>query len=66
MNGAILKALIIEKGHKVGDVAKACNMTISQFSAKLSGRTEFKYSQLKAIIGYLNLTPDDINKLFAD
>lgn len=59
-----LKALFVDRGIRVPDVAKALGLSTPSVYVKLRGDSEFTYSEIKAIKELLALTPEEFTAAF--
>lgn len=64
MKHAALKGIIVSKGIKLGDVAKALGISRTNLSNKLKGIYEFKASEIFKIAEMLELPNREILELF--
>lgn len=59
-----LKAKIIENNLLQEQVAMKLGMTSATFNYKVNNKTEFKASEIKMLMGILNLTNDEVKTIF--
>lgn len=64
MNKNLLLAKMLEHGITVEDVSKACEISISAFNRKANGRSQFKQKEIAAIMKLLELTTDEVARIF--
>ena len=64
VNSKRLKQRIRESGYRVDFVAKACGLSYYGFQQKMSGKYEFKASEIKAVARLLDLTDQEIREIF--
>jgi cyanate lyase len=64
MNRAELRAEIARKQISNRDIAKALGISEQAFYNKIGGQTEFKESEIKALVAVLGLSPEDVNRIF--
>lgn len=66
MNYPELKAALARKETSVSELAEAIEISKQAFYNKISGKSEFKNSEIVAIAEHLGLTGDDVNAIFFD
>ena len=59
-----LMAEIVRHGDTCEKLAKALGIGIAGFSKKINAKSDFKQSEIKAIMNRYNLGPDDVVKIF--
>ena len=64
MNRDELRAEIARKKITQKRIAEALGLSPTGLSLKLAGNNEFKESEIKALVSVLDLTPDDVNRIF--
>lgn len=64
MNRAELRAEIARKGISNKAIIEALNISEQAFYNKIKGTTEFKESEIRALVEVLGLTAEDINRIF--
>ena len=64
MNRSELKAEIARKGISNRAISVALGISEQAFYNKIGGSSEFKESEIKKLITILELTPDDVNRIF--
>ncbi len=64
MNAGLLRQKIDESGYKLQFVARKLGITYQGFLKKLNGDTEFKISEVQALRSLLDLTDDEVDKIF--
>ena len=64
MNRAELRAAIARKGLLMKDISEALGVSPTTLYYKLTGRTEFKESEIRTLVKVLTLTPDEVNLIF--
>ena len=64
MNRDELRAEIARKKITQKRIAEALGLSPAGLSLKLAGNNEFKESEIKALVSVLDLTPDDVNRIF--
>lgn len=64
MNRAELRAEIARKGISNKAIIEALNISEQAFYNKIKGTTEFKESEIRALVDVLGLTAEDINRIF--
>lgn len=64
MNRDELRAEIAKKNVTKTKIAEALGISRTGLSLKLSGKHEFKESEIKRLVDVLSLTPDDVNRIF--
>ena len=63
-NTAKLKGAITAAGFTQDDVAKRLNISATAFNNKVTGKSEFKASEIIALKRLLNLTWDEVEEIF--
>lgn len=63
---ALLREKIDQSGFKMTYVAERCGLTYQGFKKKLDGYTEFKASEIAALIDVLHLTDAEVQAIFFD
>lgn len=61
-----LLAAVTRVGLTLQDVSDEIGISRQSFSNKVSGKSEFKASEIKAIASLLNLTAEQVNDIFFD
>lgn len=64
MNTSLLKAVLAEKNLRAKDLAHDIGIPASALSLRLSGKREFRVSEIKKIIDVLQLTGEQILAIF--
>ena len=64
MNRNELRAEIARKGKSNKSIISALNISEQAFYNKMSGNSEFKESEIKKLIEVLELTVEDVNRIF--
>lgn len=64
MDSNKLKAKIIECGLTYKEMHELLNISRTSFFSKLKGKTQFKLDEVEAIVIILNLSKEDIIKIF--
>lgn len=64
VNETLLKQTIQEKGYKLKYVAKQIGLSSYGLGLKLSGKQEFKVTEINKLIEILSLTDDEIQAIF--
>lgn len=64
MNRDELRAEISRKNITRKRIAEALGISPTGLSLKLKGCNEFKESEIKTLVSVLELTPDDVNRIF--
>lgn len=64
MNREELRAEIARKEVSKADIAKALGITPTALWLKMKGEREFKETEIKALARLLNLTPEDVDRIF--
>lgn len=64
MNRNELRAEIARKGKSNKAIIRALNISEQAFYNKMSGNSEFKESEIKKLIEILELTVEDVNRIF--
>ncbi len=64
VNSKRLKQKIRDSGYRVDYVAKVCGLSYYGFLQKMSGKHEFKASEIKAVAKLLRLTDQEIREIF--
>lgn len=59
-----LKALFVERGLRVPEVAKALGLSVPSIYVKLRGQSDFTYTEIKKLKELLKLTPDEFAAAF--
>ncbi len=61
---SLLRKKIDESGYKLRFIAKKLNITYAGFLKKVNNETEFKASEIQILGELLNLTREEIDKIF--
>ena len=64
MNRDELRAEIAKKNITRKEIADALGISNTGLSLKMSGRHQFKESEIRILVSILGLTPDDVNRIF--
>lgn len=64
MNGMELRGEMVKQGYTAKKLAKSIGIGQKAMSEKLSGKSDFKQSEIKKISSVLNLTNDQIIAIF--
>lgn len=64
MNSNKLKAKIVECGFSYKHMSELLELSRPSFFSKLRGQTQFKLNELQTMICVLNLSEDEIIKIF--
>lgn len=64
MNPELLRYHIAVGGHELSDIQEGLELSRSAFFRKLTGVTEFKRNEIKFIIEKLNLSEENVTKIF--
>lgn len=59
-----LKALFVERGIKIPEVARALGLSVPSVYVKLRGDSDFTYTEIKNIKELLKLTPEEFTAAF--
>lgn len=59
-----LKALFVERGLRVPEVAKALGLSVPSIYVKLRGQSDFTYTEIKKLKELLELTPEEFAAAF--
>lgn len=59
-----LKALFVERGLRVPEVAKALGLSVPSMYVKLRGQSDFTYTEIKKLKELLDLNPDEFAAAF--
>lgn len=59
-----LKALFVERGLRVPEVAKALGLSVPSMYVKLRGQSDFTYTEIKKLKELLELNPDEFAAVF--
>lgn len=59
MDLELLKNKIFERRKTYLDCAEALKMTVTTFSHKINGRSDFKLKEVMQLVEYLNLTKEE-------
>ena len=59
-----LKALFVERGLRVPEVAKALGLSVPSIYVKLRGQSDFTYTEIKKLKELLDLNPDEFAAAF--
>lgn len=51
-------------GHSIAETAKLLNLSTDEFIDKMSGRAEFRISEIKILCDAFHLTEREIDKIF--
>lgn len=60
----LLRNLMEESGFKIYFIAKKCGMSYPSLLSRLNGEHEFKVNEVRALKEILNLTDEDVAKIF--
>lgn len=64
MNKSKLRAVVIENGETLADLAKALDMSYANLSLKINGRRSFRQPEIQGIIDHYNLNGDEAMEIF--
>ena len=64
MNSNLLKAVIAKNGDTQSKLADAMGMQISALSQRMSGRIDFRRSEIQFIKQRYNLTSEEVDSIF--
>lgn len=64
MNKNLLLAKMLEHDKTIEDVSKACKISISALNRKANGRSQFKQKEIAAIMKLLELTTEEVARIF--
>ncbi|WP_288771565.1 DUF739 domain-containing protein [Sneathia vaginalis] len=64
MKGNLLKAKLIEKGHEVKELSKVLNVSMNTTYKKINREVPILDYEIRLISDFLNLTNDEIVKIF--
>lgn len=64
MNKNLLLAKMLENDKSAEDICYACEISMSAFSRKANGHSQFKQSEITTISKLLNLTPELVMRIF--
>lgn len=64
MNKNLLIYFIKQNGERIEDIATVLGIHPLTLRDKINGKTEFKQSEIEAIIKRYKLTPDEVFKVF--
>ena len=64
MNRNLLEAKLKEKGSNVAEISKIIGVEPSTLYRKLSGQSDFFRKEIEKIVKYLNLSIDEMEKIF--
>ena len=66
MNANLLKGVLRSKGITQETAARKIGISLSRFNAKLNGTggAEFSLGDVQALRNYLELTPEDVDRIF--
>lgn len=64
MNKRLLKAKIIANGDTQADLAKSLNLSLSNLSLRINGHTDFRQSEINAIINRYHLSDCEVREIF--
>ena len=64
MNRDELRAEIARKNVSKKHIAEALGISSTGLSLKMSGTNEFKESEIKTLVSVLDLSADDVNRIF--
>ena len=64
MNRVELRAEIARKGVSKRAISAALGISETALYNKLDGASEFKESEIKKLVVVLDLSPDDVNRIF--
>ncbi len=59
-----LRAEIARKNVSKGKLAKELGISSGSLWLKMTGQREFKETEIKALVRALNLTPEDVTRIF--
>lgn len=60
----LLKEIIEKSGYKLRYVAEKCGITYAGLKKKLDGEHEFKASEIAALKFFLNLSDEQVHRIF--
>lgn len=63
-NTELLKAKIDESGYKIHYIAEKCGLTYQGFLNKMNNKTQFTAPEIKTLRILLNLSPEDVERIF--
>lgn len=66
MNRNLLEAKLKEKGTNVSEISMYLSIDKTTFYRKLSGVSDFYTNEIKEIMKFLNLTIEEMEKIFFD
>lgn len=66
MNKKMLKAKMVEKDLSATEMAKALGIQVSTFYNKMSGKSEFTFSEVRKMACVLMLTKREFIEIFCD
>lgn len=64
MNKNLLLAKMLEHDKTAEELCKACEISLSAFTRKVNGRSQFKQREISVIMKALELTSDDVARIF--
>lgn len=64
MNTALLKSSIVKAGYSYSEFFSKIEMTKKEWYSRLSGKVEFKHSEIIKIVETLSLTDEEIINVF--
>lgn len=60
----LLLGKLVEKGHTLGDLSDHLGINITTLYRKMNSFVEFKRSEIQMIRNYLDLTSEDVDRIF--
>lgn len=64
MNKNLLLAKMLEHDKTAEELCDVCDISMSAFNRKANGRSQFKQKEIAAIMKLLELTTDDVARIF--
>ncbi|QRG86348.1 helix-turn-helix domain-containing protein [Bulleidia sp. zg-1006] len=64
MNTQVLKGLLVVKGYTYSDISNKLGISLTAFTRKMNGVTQFKQDEIKNISSILNLSDSQIILVF--
>lgn len=64
INKQLFRARLVEQGLCVRDAAHACGINETTMYRRLDGKTEFTLGEIRALIQFMHLTPEDATRIF--
>lgn len=64
MNKNLLLAKMLEHDKTAEELCDACEISLSAFNRKVNGRSQFKQKEISVIMKALELTSDDVARIF--